>query len=131
MRNSTKSIGRATDGPTGRIPPTEANRAETIELIEQLVIRMLAVDRGSLQNPQRGRAPLAYARQLAIYALHVSLGLSLTASASVYGRDRTTAAHACRKIEDLRDVYHVDCLMETIETACQRWQHLTDERIAS
>lgn len=105
--------------------------AENIELVEQLVIRMLGVDRGSLQHPKRGRAPMAYARQLAIYAMHVSLGLSLTASASVYGRDRTTASHACQKIEDLRDGFHVDGLMETIETACVRWRHVFGERIAS
>lgn len=68
---------------------------------------------------------------MAIYICHVNLGLSLTTTASVYGRDRTTAAHACRKIEDLRDSQGVDRLVDSIERASQRFRSALGHEEAS
>lgn len=51
----------------------------------------------------RGCAKVALARQAGMYLARVSLGLTLSEAASLFGRDRTTAAHACRVIEDRRD----------------------------
>ena len=38
-----------------------------------------------------------------MYLAHVTCGLSLTEVGEVFARDRTTVAHACGRVEDLRD----------------------------
>ncbi|MGV3651779.1 MAG: helix-turn-helix domain-containing protein [Devosia sp.] len=56
-----------------------------------------------LLQGSRGTAPVAEARQLAMYLIHVILGRSYTEIGRLFGRDRTTVAHACAIIEDRRD----------------------------
>jgi len=68
-----------------------------------------------LRSPKRGRAKVALARQVAMYLAHVVLGLTLSDAGHLWGRDRTTAAHACRLIEDLRDEQHFDGLLTILE----------------
>lgn len=46
---------------------------------------------------------VALARQVTMYLSHVVFGMSMSEIAFAFGRDRTTATHACRHIEDLRD----------------------------
>ena len=46
---------------------------------------------------------MMFARQTAMYLLHVVCGFTLTEVAALFGRDRATASHACHRIEDLRD----------------------------
>jgi chromosomal replication initiation ATPase DnaA len=70
-----------------------------------------------LLMPGRGPAPVALARQVAIYLAHTKLRLSLTSSAALFGRDRTTAAHACRQVEDRREQRHFDLLIDCLERA--------------
>lgn len=69
---------------------------------------------------RRSSAPVAAARQLAMYLAHVVLGLSQTDVARAFGRDRTTVAHACRRIEDQRDRVAFDRRVTELE-ACVRW----------
>lgn len=54
-------------------------------------------------------------RQSGMYLARVSLGLTLSRAASLFGRDRTTAAYACRVIEDRRDDPGFDALLVAIE----------------
>ena len=63
----------------------------------------------------RGCARVALARQSGMYLAHVSAGLTLSRAASLFGRDRTTAAYACRVIEDRRDDPGFDALLVAIE----------------
>lgn len=72
-------------------------------LVEQAVVHAFSVPPGELRAPTRRAAPTARARQAAMYLTHVVAGLSLTETARLAGRDRTTAAHACRRIKDGRD----------------------------
>lgn len=90
-------------------------------VLEQIVLRAFGVTAASLHSPLRGTARLAFARQVAIYLLHVRLGLSLTRSARLFERDRTTAAHACRVVEDRRDEPAVDRVISVAEAAFERW----------
>ena len=65
------------------------------------------------------RSPAAaFARQSAMYLAHVAFGLSYSEVGRAFGRDRTTAAHACRLIEDRRDEPPVDALLGALEHAC-------------
>jgi chromosomal replication initiation ATPase DnaA len=63
----------------------------------------------------RGCARVALARQSGMYLARVSLGLTLSQAASLFGRDRTTAAYACRVVEDRRDDPAFDAFLVAIE----------------
>lgn len=59
------------------------------------VDRILAVDRGS---PVHARA-----RHIAMYLAYAGLGMSMSRVAAGFGRDKSTAARACRLVEDYRE----------------------------
>ncbi len=63
----------------------------------------------------RSRAPIAATRQLAMYMMHVVLGRNLTQVGVFFGRDRTTVAYACMRVEDMRDDEKFDTEIENIE----------------
>ena len=71
----------------------------------------------TLQNGRRGRASVAFARQVAIYLAHTRLGLPYGRAGAVFGRDRTTAAHACRRVEERRDDPRFDTMIDYLEHA--------------
>lgn len=77
--------------------------------------RRVSVDQ--LLLPNRASASVARARQIAMYLTHVALGRNFTQIARLFGRDRTTAAHACQIIEDLRDEPSFDLQMHCLEVA--------------
>lgn len=101
-------------------PPDPALPSEA-DIIEQAVLRAFCLDISSLRSLSRGRAEIAFARQVAIYVAHVQLGLTLTDAARMFGRDRTTAAHACRTVEDRRDDRLIDLKLEAIERSLRNW----------
>jgi chromosomal replication initiation ATPase DnaA len=61
-----------------------------------------------------GRVSLA--RQIAMYLAHVAFSLSLTQTGRLFGRDRTTVAHACGVVEDLRDDPAIDKALTVLAT---------------
>jgi hypothetical protein len=65
----------------------------------------------------RGRSTrrVSTARQTGMYLAHTTVGLPLTKVAEYFGRDRTTAAHACRLIEDRRDDSAFDGIVSELE----------------
>jgi len=63
----------------------------------------------------RGRHDVAFARQAGMYLARVALGLTFSDAGKLFGRDRTTAAHACRIVEDLRDDPTFDALLLKME----------------
>jgi hypothetical protein len=99
----------------------EAGYPGDVDIIEQAVLRAFALPISSLRSHNRGRAEIAFARQVAIYVAHVLLGLTLTDAARMFGRDRTTASHACRTVEDRRDDRKIDQKLEAIERSLQNW----------
>jgi len=86
------------------------------------VVQVIAEEEGlrpsDLMARTRGLAPIAAARQTAMYLCHVAVGRSLTDVGRFFGRDRTTVAHACRMIEDRRDDTAVDLRLEALERKC-------------
>lgn len=64
----------------------------------------------------RGRCEIAFARQTGMYLARVALGMTLSKAGSLFGRDRTTASHACRLVEDWRDDPGFDALLHAIES---------------
>lgn len=54
-------------------------------------------------------------RQIAMYLAHTALGTRASDVAKQFGRDTTTAYHAFRQIEDLRDDPRIDGFLEGID----------------
>jgi chromosomal replication initiation ATPase DnaA len=90
--------------------------------IEAVVSTALRIERAELRAEERGRAPAAFARQTAMYLAHVHFGLTLSQVGRNFGRDRTTVAHACARIEDSRDDPTVDSVLSCLEFALERWR---------
>lgn len=76
---------------------------------------------GRLNEASRGEARVAHARQTAIYFAHVVFRANLTRAGGIFGRDRTTARHACNSVEDRRDDTRFDRACGTLEPAMRLW----------
>ena len=68
-----------------------------------------------LEAPTRRSREASLARQAAMYLAHVAFELPLSRVALAFGRDRSTAAHACHRIEDRRDDRDFDAWMDALE----------------
>lgn len=97
------------------------DRRTARQMIELTVAAALSLPPEELSAKTRRAAPVAFARQISMYCAHVTLGWSLTEAGAVFSRDRTTAAHACRVVEDRRDDVRIDRLVQTIEDALHNW----------
>ncbi len=84
------------------------------------VARDFELDQDDLLVATRGAPQAAFARQVAIYLVHVCFGLSFAAVGRMFHRDRTTVAHACRVVEDRRDNRELDRRLSALERACRR-----------
>ena len=114
-------------------PVVSIGRPETVELergpgsgacciAEVLVAAVFAVPVPALRGPRRGPAKVALARQIAMYLAHVVLEERLWVVAAHFGRDRSTVAHACARIEDERDDPVLDRRLCGLEAALQHWR---------
>jgi chromosomal replication initiation ATPase DnaA len=92
------------------VPRTPAER-RVFEAVEAA----FDIGRRDLRAATRGRCEISFARQTGMYLARVVLGMTLLQAARLFGRDRTTASHACRVIEDLRDDPAFDALLSAME----------------
>ena len=97
-----------------------ASSGEAAEIINAAVAATFTVPLTELQAATRRRAPVALARQSAMYLAHVALGLNFSQVGRAFGRDRTTAAHACRLIEDRRGDPRLDNALADLEHVLRR-----------
>ena len=104
----------------GGVPAT-ADRLAARRVIEATVAASFDLPVAELGAATRRQAPVAFARRVAMYVAHVGLGMSLTETGALFGRDRTTAAHACRVVGDRRDDGDLDCLLDAIEAVVVSW----------
>jgi chromosomal replication initiation ATPase DnaA len=91
---------------------------EQCRIIELVVATAFVLGRDDLRTKTRRAPKVAFARQCAMYLAHTILGLSYRTAGAMFGRDRTTAAHACRRIEDWRDNAAADAFVAEIEDIC-------------
>jgi len=82
------------------------------------VAATFAVPLEEVLAPTRGSPQAAFARQTAMYLAHVVLGRSVSEIGVLFGRDRTTAAYACRMIEERRDDPAIDAVVQLLEELC-------------
>ncbi|GJM02810.1 MAG: hypothetical protein DHS20C08_13110 [Rhodomicrobium sp.] len=115
-----------TEGRTGMAGPPHGDYAPTYEgealleggaakLICSAVALIFKVREEQLYDRNRGKAQIAFARQVAMYLAHIICGISLTEVGRFFGRDRTTVSHACRLVEDCREDPNIDLALDLIE----------------
>jgi len=119
---SSAKPARNTEFPPVR--PARARRARSASravadcmFIQHVIASAHRVDIAKLRAPTRQCAPVAFARQVAMYLAHISRGLTLTEVGRCFERDRTTVAHACRMVEDHRDRPEIDLALDYLEAA--------------
>jgi len=100
-----------------QISADPARAAQARAIVESAIAAAFAVPIHELRAASRGAAPIAFARQSAMYLAHVVLGLSYSDVGRTFGRDRTTAAHACRLVEERREDPLVDATLGALEQA--------------
>ena len=101
-----------------RLPTySKSHAARRLDLAAHAVAVAFDVEAQDLKSPTRGEREIALARQIAMYVAHVALGVSLNQIARGFGRDRTTARHACKVIEDRREEPAFDEQVRSIESA--------------
>jgi Bacterial dnaA protein helix-turn-helix len=83
--------------------------------IEEAIAMGFDIQPELLSFPSRGRADVALARQVSMYIANVCLGFSLTQVGKLFDRDRTTVAHACEVVEQLRDDDAFDLAITQLE----------------
>jgi chromosomal replication initiation ATPase DnaA len=88
--------------------------------LTQAVAAERHVSMTALLHPSRGSSAAAAARQLAMCLAHVLLQRPQDAVAQLFGRDRTTVAHACRAVEDQRDEPALEAEIARIEARLAR-----------
>lgn len=81
----------------------------------RLVAAEFKVAESDLARSSRCPAPVAFARQVAMYMAHVAYQLSYAEVAQAFGRDRSTVSHACAMVEDARDDPDLEYRLDKIE----------------
>ena len=99
---------------TMRVDPSHA-----CSLAARLSATHFELSQAALITTPRGSRRISRARHVAIYLAHVTLGLPLGFVASQFKRDRSTAAYACRLVEDLRERPAFDAALATLEIAAK------------
>ena len=84
-------------------------------LVRHAVAYAFGVSADDLSAPTRRSRKSAFARQAAMYLAHVAFEWPLGRVGQAFGRDRSTAAHACHLIEDMRDDAEFDARMDALE----------------
>lgn len=97
--------------------PPRLDEGAVCRLVQDVVAAIFTVPQEQMRAGSRGRAPAAFARQVAMYLTHVVLGLNYSATGRRFHRDRTTVAYACRVVEDRRDNPQTDVLLQALEDA--------------
>lgn len=89
--------------------------AARAHLAAGLVSYTMAAPLPALFGSERGGALVAQGRQIAMYLTHTAYEMSLARVAVAFGRDRSTVAHACHRVEDRRDSPAFDRWIEDME----------------
>lgn len=113
VRSSKDMVRRYRTEPLGR----DAARAS---FVTDLVALATGVPAAQIRSRTRNNARAARARQMSMYLAHVSFDWPLARVGAAFGRDRTTAGHGCRLIEDLRDDPLFDAGLEGLEACLKR-----------
>ncbi|MEN3791972.1 helix-turn-helix domain-containing protein [Fulvimarina sp. MAC3] len=111
-RHSLATLG----GDHGRGPGSgQEDEAKLCRVAIAVAAVLLDVDPQEIEKPNRSKASACEARHVAMYLAHVVFQVSLIRAGRAFGRDRTSIAHAVRRIEDRRDDPEFDAKIEHLE----------------
>jgi len=102
-----------------RVPVTTEDRLRT-ELALSLVATSTGVPIVKIRSQERLSGPEGRARRLAIYLAYVTFGWNMERVGHAFGLNRTTAAKACRWVEDARDSKPLDELLDRLEDCAKQ-----------
>jgi hypothetical protein len=94
--------------------PQAARRRQARLAIDLAISNVFGIEGKALWRGTRGVRDIAEARQVAMYLAHVCCRMSLTEVGAMFGRDRTTVAHACLKVEYRRDDPNFDRALDVL-----------------
>jgi chromosomal replication initiation ATPase DnaA len=100
--------------------PCISPAAERALLAQMAVAEVTGVRLTALCANGRGDAGAAFARQMAMYLCHFAFAMSFTEVGQAFGRDRTTAGHAVRRIEEARENPEFDGVLQRLEDTLHR-----------
>jgi len=90
----------------------------------RLVTAAVALEFGvpdiEVYSQTKGSSRSSFARQIAMYLTHIVYEINLSRVARTFNRDRSTASHACRVIEESRDDELIDEKLNSLEAFLQR-----------
>lgn len=88
---------------------------DVCECLIDIAAALFSLPSKELRRPGRTALPASRVRQIAMYVAHVVLRLKMGDVGCGFGRDRTTVAHACQIVEDLRDDPEFDRVVAMFE----------------
>lgn len=94
---------------------SEHNETALAQLVCAIVSIEFGVKSVDLLSPTKGPAHLSYARQVAMYLMHVVFQIRVAGVGRAFGRDPSTASYACRIIEDERENTLFDHKLQILE----------------
>lgn len=104
LRGSASPSPAQQDQPTSNLNLTQEHRHRCARVaIDIAISNVFGIGSEGLWHCTRGVKDVAEARQVAMYLAHVCCRMTLTEVGAMFGRDRTTVAHACLKVECRRD----------------------------
>ena len=89
---------------------------QTCDHVLDILAAFFNISGRELRSHSRCERAVARVRQIGMYVVHVTLGLSMTQVGRAFGRDRSTVAHACHLIEDMREDRDFDRIINMVET---------------
>jgi chromosomal replication initiation ATPase DnaA len=107
---------RQRNAPFAETPETLRRRQARLA-IDLAITNVFGIGAEALWHGKRGVRDIAEARQVAMYLAHVCCRMSLTEVGAMFGRDRTTVAHACLKVEYRRDDPNFDRALDVLSWA--------------
>jgi hypothetical protein len=84
-------------------------------LVESSIGAAFSVSSNEMRFGRERCGNVTLARHVAMYLAHVVGGLSMSEVSRLFGRDRTTVAHACARLEDRRDDAVFDRSLDFLE----------------
>lgn len=84
-------------------------------LVQQAAGFAFGVETGEIGARTRRSPRASLARQVSMYLAHVAFEMPLVRVGAAFGRDRSTAAYACHRIEDRRDDPAFDDRLDRLE----------------
>jgi len=106
-------------GELSIVSKTNGKTSERVEALTNLVCAVVSIEFGvqtsQIITRKKGPAHICFARQVAMYLVHVVFQIRIASIARVFCRDPSTVSHACHTIEEARDDQVLDSKLTALE----------------